>query len=229
MRPYLRPIANVDRTVRAGPWPAGPFAPFASPAPAADNSSMLVELFGFENAASVGDWTSIDDGVMGGLSRSRLRHDGAGHAVFEGVVSLENNGGFASVRARPRAVGIPGGVAFVVDVLGDGRRYKLNLRTDNAFDGVNYQAGFAPAASAWTRVRLPLAAFRPTFRGRDVPAAPPLDPARVQQIGLMIADAQAGPFALLLRAISGERAATDIGGAQHAAGTRHRRPTAGGS
>jgi hypothetical protein len=34
-----------------------------------------------------------------------------------------------------------------------------------------------------------------------VPGAPPLDPARVRQIGLMIADGQAVPFALALRSI----------------------------
>lgn len=169
---------------------------------------MLFELFRFGNAASVGDWAAIDDGVMGGLSRSRLRHDPAGHAVFEGNVSLEHNGGFASVRARPRNLGIPGGVAFVVDVLGDGRRYKLNLRTDDAFDGVNYQAEFTPDAGRWTRVRLPSSAFRPTFRGREVPNAPPLDPARVRQVGVMIAAAQAGPFALAIQTIFGEQASS---------------------
>jgi NADH dehydrogenase [ubiquinone] 1 alpha subcomplex assembly factor 1 len=164
----------------------------------------LRELFRFDAALSIAGWAAIDDRVMGGISRSGLRHDPAGHAVFEGMVSLERNGGFASVRSRPLDLAAPGALAYVLVVRGDGRRYKLNLRTDDAFDGVSYQAGFAPPAETWTPVRLPLAGFVPTFRGRGVPGAPPLDPARVRQLGLMIADGQAGPFALAVRTIGAE-------------------------
>jgi hypothetical protein len=57
-------------------------------------------------------------------------------------------------------------------------------------------------AGQWTQVDLPLSAFAPSFRGRSVPGAPPLDPGRVRQVGLMIADGQAGDFALALRAIA---------------------------
>lgn len=49
-----------------------------------------------EEHRRMNDWAAIDDRVMGGISRGRLRHDAAGHAVFEGNVSLERNGGFAS-------------------------------------------------------------------------------------------------------------------------------------
>jgi len=166
---------------------------------------MARELFSFVSPASVADWSAIDDGVMGGVSRSQLRHDPAGYAMFEGHVSLERNGGFASVRSRPLPLGVQGGVGYLLDVRGDGKRYKLNLRTDDAFDGVNYQAAFEPPAGEWTLVRVPLTAFRPSFRGRGVLDAPALDPSRVRQVGLMIADRQEGAFALAVRSISVER------------------------
>ena len=79
--------------------------------------------------------------------------------------------------------------------------YKLNLRTDDAFDGVNYQAVIEPPAGTWTVLRLPLDAFVPTFRGRRVTDAAPLDPTRLRQVGLMIADRQVGRFALAVRSI----------------------------
>ena len=60
---------------------------------------MPRELFRFDTAASVADFSAIDDRVMGGVSRSALRFDPAGHAVFAGLVSADNNGGFASVRS----------------------------------------------------------------------------------------------------------------------------------
>ena len=138
---------------------------------------------------------------MGGVSRSRLRFDPAGHALFEGEVSLAQGGGFASVRSQPGALGAPGASACVIEVFGDGKAYKLSLFTSDAFDGLSYQSPFRPEAGAWATIRLPLAEFRPSFRGRAVPGAPQLDPARLRQLGLTIAERQAGPFALALRSI----------------------------
>lgn len=158
-------------------------------------------LFDFCQPDAVSDWAAIDDRVMGGVSRSRLRHDAGGHAVFEGVVSLENNGGFASVRSSPGARGQPGATACVLDVRGGNKHFKLSLLTDDGFDSLNYQAGFTPAGDQWQTIQMPLAAFRASFRGRDVPHAPLLEPSRIRQVGLMIAARQAGPFALDLRSI----------------------------
>ena len=158
-------------------------------------------LFEFCDPASVNEWAAIDDRVMGGISRSRLRHDPAGHAVFEGTVSLERNGGFASVRSSPGARGRPGAKACAIEVRGGGKQFKLSFLTDDGFDSLNYQCGFAPDGDDWQTIRLPLAAFRASFRGRDVPGAPALDPARIRQVGLLIAARQAGPFALDIRRI----------------------------
>ena len=160
------------------------------------------DLFRFDTAAAVTAWSAIDDAIMGGVSKSRLRHDPAGHAVFEGEVSLQHGGGFASVRSAALPLGAPLARACVIEVFGDGKRYKLNLRTDDAFDGVNYQAAFEPPAGTWAVLRLPLAAFLPTFRGRRVTGAAPFDPARLRQVGLMIADRQVGRFALAVRSIA---------------------------
>ena len=158
-------------------------------------------LFDFSDPATVDTWAAIDDRVMGGISRSRLRYDLAGHAVFEGEVSLEQNGGFASVRSSPGARGKRGATACVIEVRGDGKQFKLSLLTDDGFDSLNYQASFAPDTHDWQTIRLPLTAFRASFRGRDVPGAPTLDPVRIRQVGLMIAGRHAGPFALDIRRI----------------------------
>ena len=176
--------------------------------PRPDNDHQVIQpddpllLFDFRDPAAVTDWAAIDDRVMGGISRSRLRHDPQGHAIFEGEVSLERNGGFASVRSSPGARGKPGAAACVIEVRGRGKQFKLSLLTDDGFDSLNYQTGFTPTGSTWQTLPLPLAAFRATFRGREVLGAPALDPARIRQVGLMIAERQAGPFALDLRRIS---------------------------
>jgi monofunctional biosynthetic peptidoglycan transglycosylase len=153
-------------------------------------------------------WSSIDDVVMGGVSDSEMVVE-EGTAVFRGELSLERGGGFCSVRSRPAAHDLSRYAALVVRVRGDGHRYKLRLRTSAAFDGVSYEASFTPPAGTWQEIELPLSSFRPVFRGRSVPGAPPLDPARVVTFGLLISDRQAGPFRLEIAWIGG-RLAGDV-------------------
>ncbi len=64
-----------------------------------ENYDLLID---FADPSTVALWNPINDGVMGGVSSSQMRHDPAGHAVFTGRVSFENNGGFASVRCRQK-------------------------------------------------------------------------------------------------------------------------------
>src|SRR5512141_1740627 len=58
-------------------------------------------LLDFSSSDVVETFRVINDVVMGGVSTSRLRSTG-GAMVFEGEVSLENNGGFASFRGPVR-------------------------------------------------------------------------------------------------------------------------------
>jgi hypothetical protein len=139
---------------------------------------------------------------MGGVSASRIAFAAEGHAVFSGEVSLANNGGFASVRSPVVAFGNVGGSAFLLTVRGDGKRYKFSIRTGAEFDGISYQAALQPPTGEWTVIRLTAADFIATWRGRVVDSLPPLDLACAEQVGLLIADRQVGPFKLDLRAIA---------------------------
>jgi hypothetical protein len=132
------------------------------------------------------------------VSRSTFKQAARGIASFCGVVSLDYGGGFASVRTRPQAWATGGAESFRLHCRADGRQYKFTMRTDDGFDGVQYQARFAPPQDEWTTVVIPVTDFTASFRGRPVPGAPPLDPARIRQLGLMISDRQAGPFELLV-------------------------------
>ncbi len=162
-------------------------------------SSPLL-LFDFRAPAAVGEWQAIDDRVMGGLSLSRMRHDPAGHAVFEGSVSLAQGGGFASVRSQPAARGLAGAQHGFIELRGEGKRYKLSLLAGDALDGIPHQMSFTPGPT-WQTLYLPLRDFRASFRGRELPGATAIDPARIRQLGLLIGERQAGPFALEIRRI----------------------------
>jgi monofunctional biosynthetic peptidoglycan transglycosylase len=150
-------------------------------------------------------WRIVNDGVMGGLSESQMSLTEAQTAVFEGEVSLENNGGFASVRSEPTdfALGEYRGLLF--RVRGDGQRYQLRLRTDRSWDGIAYRFTFPTTRDEWTSVKVSFDKFVPTFRGRRVPGAPALDPAQIRQIGFLISDKQEGPFRLEVASIKAYR------------------------
>ena len=56
----------------------------------------------FENPATLDDWGVVNDSVMGGISTSRFQQTDDGTLIFAGQLSMENNGGFVSLRNRPR-------------------------------------------------------------------------------------------------------------------------------
>ena len=166
-----------------------------------------VEIFDFSSASDEAAWQPIGDPVMGGVSVSGFRVDPAGQGVFEGALSLERGGGFASVRSRPASMDLSAQDGLDIRVCGDGKRYRLRLRTRPDLDGVAYQVSFETEAEVWQSMRFPFDEFRPTYRGRPVPDAPRLDTGSITSFGWMIADRQAGPFRLEIdwvRAYSGE-------------------------
>lgn len=165
--------------------------------PHAEEPEMTEQvLFSFEDDEGPDRWTIVNDGVMGGLSRSRILLSDERTAVFEGRLSLENNGGFASVRSRPEAMPTAGTSRLAVRLRGDGREYQLRIRTSRAFDGVAYRWNFKTTAGEWTTIEAPYRDFVPTFRGRVLRDVPPIEPAAIRQLGILIADKDETPFRL---------------------------------
>ncbi len=162
-------------------------------------------LFDFQTATNTASWQVVNDDVMGGVSTSRL-HLTDGVAVFQGVVSLEHNGGFASVRSLPARHDLAGCDAFVIRVRGDGRSYRFTARMAQNFDSTLYQTTFTPKQGEWEEHRLVLRQFVPTFRGRVLSGEAPLDPAKVASVGFLIADKQPGPFRLEIGWVHGSPA-----------------------
>lgn len=170
----------------------------ASPAQVMD---ARIRGLDFQDPHAVEGWQPLDDRVMGGVSLSAFTHHPDSYAVFAGVVSLDNGGGFASVRHPHLLLGDPTTEAYRLRVRGDGKRYKFNLRMDAELDGVNHQAIFQPPLGRWVDIVLPLSMFSTRLRGRAVPDAPSLEPGRVQQVGWMIGDRQAGDFRLEIQSV----------------------------
>jgi len=141
-------------------------------------------------------WRIINDGVMGGRSTSDLELTESGTVLFAGFLSLENNGGFASVRGSLPAMDLLPFQGVVLRVRGDGRRYQLRFRTDASFDGVAYQREFETTPGEWSEIKLAFRDFQPSFRGRIPRGVGPLEPDRIRQMGFLIGDKKEGPFEL---------------------------------
>jgi len=60
--------------------------------------SNMKKIYTFSNQTNIKEWRIVNDGVMGGISKSSLLLTDAGHGQFSGHVSLANNGGFASMQ-----------------------------------------------------------------------------------------------------------------------------------
>ncbi|KAL5555753.1 hypothetical protein UlMin_037989 [Ulmus minor] len=109
-------------------------------------------LFGFEDNNYLELLCgAFDDIVMGGVHESIFQI-----ARADGVVSTENNSGFASIKTKD----LSAYDGFELHLKGDGRRYKLV-------------------------VRLPFSSLKPIFRARSVSDAPPFDPTNVVSLQLM--------------------------------------------
>jgi NADH dehydrogenase [ubiquinone] 1 alpha subcomplex assembly factor 1 len=156
----------------------------------------LENLISFSGTSDEPNWIAVNDGVMGGISRGASSiNDGQMH--FSGALSLENNGGFASVRTVDFRPDLSEAIAIILRVMGDGRDYQLRLASNARFrgDSVAYSANFSTTADQWIEVQIPITKLVPTFRG-NVLNGPSIDLARIEHIGLLIADSRAGPFSL---------------------------------
>ncbi len=161
-------------------------------------------LFNFDIGLQVSPWVAVNDGVMGGRS-SGGAVVGDGQLLFGGVLSQENNGGFASVRSVGQLFDLSGSTQVFLRVRGDGRRYQLRLATDARYRGmpVSFGASFDTRAGEWQDVCVPLDSLSATVRGAAVPSAS-MDLSQVQEIGLLIADKREDPFALAVKWIAVE-------------------------
>ena len=148
-------------------------------------------------------WRAIDDRIMGGCSRSQADHIPGQGLRFSGTVSLQNNGGFASIRSESLSADLSRYNGIIIRVCGDGKTFKLSLRTDLFFDGISYQRSFETTAGQWQEIRLPFDTFTPTHHGIKLSTVAPMDISNIKSFGFFVADRQSGTFQLDIAWIKG--------------------------
>lgn len=132
-------------------------------------------------------WGAVDDVVMGGVSQSNIKLLN-NQAIFSGIVSTDNNGGFASVRTRNfvNPLDLSDYEGIELKVIGDGKRYKFITRCEGKWDGVGYCYSFDTVYNFPTTIRIPFQDLIPVFRAKTVKEAGKLDSGKVYSMQLML-------------------------------------------
>ena len=159
-------------------------------------NDILKPLFDFTEADAAEEWQTVNDGVMGGVSDGKFKITDAKTMEFFGTLSLANNGGFASVRTKPKNLSLEKGDTLVAKVRGDGREYMLNLYPNKPQVAYSYRATVQTKKGEWIEVKVPLNKFEATSFGRMVKNAEAVKPAEINALGFMLGDKKAGLFKL---------------------------------
>jgi len=138
-------------------------------------------------------WQSLNDTVMGGRSQGQCLVSSSGLVLEANVVA--EGGGFVSCRSpqwQP-PLDLSSASALVLELVGDGRRYKLALALSDLAGrvgemipgGLRWVSDFDTNAEGPTRVVIPFEQLRPVVRANPVGLPLRFDPARVSRLQIL--------------------------------------------
>lgn len=158
-----------------------------------------LQIYDFSKDSDTSSWYIVDDVVMGGRSNGNFYTNPEGHGVFEGFVSIENNGGFSSVRYRLDKTNVEKFESFALKIKGDGKMYQFRVKSSQT-NYYSYIAHFRTTGD-WQTVELPFKEMYPSYRGRklDLPNYPGKT---MEEITFLIANKQEEHFKLEIDSIS---------------------------
>jgi NADH dehydrogenase [ubiquinone] 1 alpha subcomplex assembly factor 1 len=152
-------------------------------------------IFNFNKSSDIKNWIVIDDVVMGGKSSGSFKLSSDGYGVFVGDISLENNGGFSSVRYRFEKILINKSTKISIRIKGDGKKYQFRIKS-NSGDYYSYISPFSTTGE-WQEIEIPLKDMYPSFRGRKLDQ-PNFSNDAIEEITFLIGNKNKEKFQLLI-------------------------------
>ena len=152
-------------------------------------------IFDFNHTAPVNDWVVVDDVVMGGRSTGQFKIDSEGHGVYSGNVSLENNGGFSSLRYQFEKIRTHENSKIVIRLKGDGKQYQFRVKS-NRNTYYSYTTTFKTSGD-WENIIIDLKDMYPSFRGRTL-NMPHFNENSIEELVFLIGNKKNESFELVL-------------------------------
>ncbi len=115
-------------------------------------------IIDFGSSSDSQKWTTVVDGVMGGKSTSDLMELN-NSILFSGEISLENNGGFASLRGVRNYENLSDYSTVEIKYRSIGQDFALRLLKHEAFYLPYFKHGFETTNWDWKTVIIPLDLF----------------------------------------------------------------------
>jgi NADH dehydrogenase [ubiquinone] 1 alpha subcomplex assembly factor 1 len=156
-------------------------------------------IYSFLTSSNIKEWRIVNDGVMGGVSKSMLTKTPEGYGLFSGKVSLDNNGGFASIQLNTNVNVTHEHKFIILKVKGDRKKYEFRLK-GSLSQRESYVHIFETSGD-WQEVKLPLKEFYPQFRGQKL-TIPNFNFLNIEQLSFLIANKKEESFELLIDSIS---------------------------
>ena len=152
-------------------------------------------IFDFNKNSDIKKWTVVDDIVMGGRSSGSFGLNEDGHGIFQGFVSLENNGGFSSVRYQFEKIDVQTFTKIILKIKGDGKQYQCRIKA-NTSDQYSYISTFSTTGD-WQEVEIILKNMQPSYRGNKLDI-PNFSKGQIEEIAFLIGNKNEENFQLLI-------------------------------
>ncbi len=156
-------------------------------------------LVDFKANPTTDGWYVVDDVVMGGRSNGNFGLSEKGFGKFYGEVSLENNGGFSSVRYDMTTLKVTPQSKIRIRLKGDGNPYQFRVKARKS-EYYSYINSF-DTTDGWQTLEFTLADLYPTFRGRKLDL-PNFDQTTLEELRFLIGNKKAQVFELLMESIT---------------------------
>lgn len=156
-------------------------------------------IFEFNADCAIESWQVVDDVVMGGKSFGQCTLNEEGNGLFKGDVSIENNGGFSSIRLNTNTIQTAQYETILLRVKGDGTTFQFRVKR-TPYERHSYVFNFETSGQ-WETITIPLNQMTPRFRGYNLDL-PNFGQDSIQQVGFLKASKKNASFQLEIKRIS---------------------------
>lgn len=156
------------------------------------SSDIIID---FSSLSDTRNWRIVDDDVMGGRSNGDFSISEEGHGVFSGYISLENNGGFSSVRYGMSDFPVAENSTFRIRLKGDGKTYQFRIKHNRRYE-YSYIHEFK-TSGGWQVIEIPVDNMYPVYRGRRLDR-PNFNYNTMEELAFLIGNGRPESFRLII-------------------------------